>query len=562
MSSGEDPGLILMGSNVSSGVQVIFRNALEAFINEGILAGDFVRDSQPSSSSRSLSQISYTLTSGARVVKAWAIVRAAPPYLTPIAQVAEVRADVQGRVVLDFGRMRTVRGVRPGRDNTIQWALPWLGSQFGPASGSGNVTSDPAPNPDNDQYDFSELQTERLLLVPPSSESPLDDEYIKTHGYVVLSSAPADLEVLVGGKRAWFQPGEAKRGATGLFGTGVSVTENDYFLTAVDITDALTAALARDATAPIELRAASPGVLEIEHKVSLQRVHAVQFPEGPERVATFAEEGSSTLLLPVPTEASQWSILGLSFSVAAKLPPNRVLPPVGPTISPHVELVLDAEHAVAINIPASQSTPFGALTAVRARVYVEAGGTELGGSLLADVNGEPGAPIPGGELAPLTVAEAPRSSNTPIWVTLATARPLAVPRGQPMWVSLQASRGTVVMPLVTTGNAVRRGMPGGPWRAFANVTTLSLAASVRLVGTGPEGAPIDALRVELSGKTPVLSMTPPSDGATGQIIFEQPVAASGVISGGAITLSLTASTPGSYRFKDVQVLYRLPIDPL
>lgn len=507
--------------------------------------------------SRSSVPASFAVPAGAVVASAKVVVRAAPPGWTPVAQVAEVRPDVNGCVVIDFARMRTVRGIRfdaEAADATVTIVQPWLGSQFPPVK-TGDDSNVQLDAEEDARFDFSELNTERLLV-----QTDADADAVAAHAQVMLSSAPAELELLIAGQRAWYQAGEAKRARLGLDGQGVTVTAADYFVTIVDVTAAVAAAAGRGPV-PVELRATTPGVLGVELRLSFQRVYAVEFPEGDERVATLADEGPATVLLPLPAEASTWTLYGLAFTAAAKLGPTRVFPSSGPTRSARFEAVLDGEHAIALQVPASQLQRFGTLTAVRTAVYVEPGGAELGGALLADDDGAPGGPLPGGELTPIQLEPVARASGTPRWVTLATARPVATPSGAPIWVSLQVARGTVIYPLVDNGGPIRRGLPGGPWREFVKTTSYDLRAAVRIAGAAIDGAPIAALALQIADREPV-ALTPTPDGASATIVLDPPLAATAahVREGTSLVLRLDASAAAAYRFRDVQVLYRLPGD--
>lgn len=485
------------------------------------------------------SSLSRTLTidAGAQVQQVLVTVHARPPS-GPIAATAagEVR-DTPGGAILDFGRMRTVTGVSvPGGALTNVFA--WQGAAF---SATG-VRTDTGTNPVN-ELDFGELLTERLWLVGPNADT------VKARGTVTLPTAPADLEVVVAGKRAWFQQGEAKQAAI-----GVAAGPGDYFIAQVDVTDAVAAA-ARAASAKqggshaaaiaIELRASTSGVLGLDIASQMVRIFPVDFP-GPQQAVTIAEEGPATLALPLPPASSAWRVQGIAFTAIAKLGATRVLPAIGPALSSAAELVLDLDHPLALQVAASDTGNFATLSGVRVRVRVDEGSAEIGGVLLADAGGVPGDPLPGGNLAPVTVAQGDAA-----WQTLALSRAVPAPAG-PLWVALQAAHGKAIVVLADTGGDVRRGKPGGPWRAFSRGVAFTPKAAVRLVGAAADTHPIDALEAAIGGKS-LGSFTPTADGLAVNLVVDPAITPAA----GGVTLALTATAASSYRFQDVQVFYQV-----
>lgn len=481
------------------------------------------------------SSLSRTLTidAGAQVQQVLVTVRARPPGWIAVASAGEVRADPDG-AILDFGRMRTVTGVSvPGGALTNVFA--WQGAAF---SRTGvRTATDPV-----DEIDFGEVLTERLRVAGPNADA------VKASGAVNLPTAPADLEVVVAGKRAWFQQGEAKQAAI-----GVAAGPEDHFIARIDVTDAVAAA-ARAASAKggggaasiaIELRASTSGVLGLDIASQLVRIFPVDFP-GPQQAVTIAEEGPATLALPLPAASSAWRVQGIAFTAIAKLGAARVLPAIGPVLSSAAELVLDLDHPLALQVVASDAGNFATLSGVRVRVRVDEGSAEIGGMLLADASGVPGDPLPGGNLAPVTVAQGDAS-----WQTLALSRAVPVPAGA-LWVALQAAHGKAIVVLADSGGEVRRGKPGGPWRAFSRGVAFTPKAAVRLVGAAAETHPIDALEAAIAGK-PLGSFTPTADGLAVNLVVDPAITPAG----GVVTVALTATAASSYRFQDVQVFYQV-----
>jgi hypothetical protein len=492
--------------------------------------------------SRDLAPLDVAVPAGAVVERAKLIVHASAPGWTTISSVAEVRGDVAGYLVIDFRRMRTVKGLRIA-GATVSEAFSWTGAEFSYWSAEVKAVGD--------HFEFAEMQTERLRIKVDVNATQV------AAGAANLPTAPADLELLVANKRVWFQAGEVKRSAQ-----NATAQANDFFVIGVDATEAIATAAAAATPVKVELRSSTPGKLNLGYELEFQRVHPVVFPEGPERVVTFATEGTAILGLPLPAEAKSapWKIVAVTMTAKAKLAPVRILPEVSATISDAAELVLDADHAIAIKVEKTQLGLFGMLSGIRTLLKVEPGGAEIGAALLADTSSGPGEPLPGAGLSPATV-DGPHGAPEAAWVTLSAPRPIPVPPDAAIWVVLQVSRGTAIFPLLASGGGeIRRGMPGGPWREFSAAVPITPRGEVRLVGEAPEGAPIAALGIRLSTTAQV--GTPTSDGVGVTIKPASVVAATaaGVMVGDVLQLALTARAPGSYRFSEARVLYRLPGD--
>jgi hypothetical protein len=493
-----------------------------------------------------------TIDAGAKVDQVVVTVRAAPPGEVQVKKVAEVR-DISAGVVIDFGKMRTVTGVVLIDKHTMSDIYAWQGAAFS----AGNVaTGAPSGMTDSGSHEFDEVLTERLKVVTSTGASDF-----AASCSVILPTAPTDLEVVVDGKRAWFQQGEAKRGAVG---QGIVAQDGDYFVASVDITDAVaaavTAAAKRTGVAPgtkatavaVELRAATPGFLALDTSVSVARVYTVDFP-GPQQVVAVASEGPASLDLPLPATAPHWRVKGLSLTASAKLDPARVLPPTGPAASSAAELLFDLAHPIALEATRDKVAAFGTISGVRIPLRVDTGTAEVGGVLLAASSDAPdagpGDPIDGGELTPLTV-----NAGANGWTTLTLRRPIKAPAGA-LWIALQAAHGTAAIGLASSGGKVRRGRPGGPWRGFSTSVAVVPAASLRLIGEASEGNAIDALSAAIGGAT-TQSFTPTTDGSEVDLAFDPAVTPSGA----TLRLDLIATAPGAYRFGGVQIFYRLDSD--
>jgi len=509
-----------------------FERGVEVIAQPKALPGqsskDHAKQVDMSSRARTLASDGIAIDAGTRVERVAITIKVAPiTTWVKVSSVADVR-DTDGGIIVDFGRMRTVSGLDLGDDGPSE-VFPWLGSAF---AGTSLFKADATGKT------FGEVMTERLFAATDS-----DAAAAASDGKVLVPGAPADVELDVAGRRIFFQGGEAKRAAIGMI-----AGPDDFFVAVIDATEAVAAARpGPDGKIRVELRTATAGLLDLQIDVTSTRVHDVAFPEGKERVVTFASEGTGTLDLPLPAAASGWQVSEVWLKAAAKLDPLRVTPAVGPAASTKAELVLDADHPVALQITANELAGFGAIAGVRLQAKVEEGGTELGAVLLADADGAPGDPLPGGALVATPIA----ASDDFGWQTLSLQKRMAL-SGGPMWLAVQVAHGKLSLKLAATGGgAIRRGRPGGPWRGFSSGVAVTPAAALRVVGVAPEGEAMYALAAALPG-APTAVAVPTNDGVTMQLAPATPVQPSG-----GLQIALTAIAPGAYRFSEVQVFYRL-----
>jgi len=467
-----------------------------------------------------------TVEPGTRIEKVTVTIGAKPVGIVEVAKVAEVRKDPEGAII-DFGRMRTVNGLNLG-STTASEVFPWQGAAFSIRSVSSTT---PVPTT------FGEVLTERLRVVSNPGAAAVTVALARA-AQVSLPGAPSDLEVTVAGRRIFLQSGEAKRPP--------DAKPGDYFVAVIDATDAVKAAAGAGPDVPIELRAATAGLLSLETKVTRTRVHEVQFPEGTERVLTFVSEGTATLELPLPGGADDWRVAEVGMKATAKLGAQRIIPAIGPAASTEAELVLDADHPIALQITADELDSFGAIAGVRLQAQVEDGAAEIAGVLLADVSGAPGESLPGGDLTPVQLA-----AGTFAWQTLALRKPLRLD-GRPLWLALQVAHGRLSMKLAASGGGeILRGRPGGPWRGFSKGVAITPRAALRVVGEARDDIAMYALAATLPG-APQVVLVPTAAGVELQIVPSPPIHPSG-----SLQIALTAIAPGIYRFGEVQVFYRL-----
>jgi hypothetical protein len=495
-----------------------------------------------------------TLPAGSSVKRARATVTAGPSGYVTIGGVAQVRDSSGTDLVVDFQGMRTVdRLTAPVAFSAVR---PWAGTQF--------AFSSPVDATSADQS-FTEIQTERLLV---TFAGFLSADQLGAQGSVRVLTPPADLELLVNGTRAWFNAGPAKPGG--------DPDDPAAYRTTVDLTDAVTAAVtaapaSEDVKVEIVLRSSVPGRLSFEAPIQFQLTHAVSFPEGSTRVVDAEEEGVYPVPLPLPPEATGWSIHEVQMTVAGSLPPLRVLEPDGPVPSEDAHLVLDPDHAVLVGLPAAGLARLATLTAIRIPVGVDPAGAELAGVLRADANGAPGDPLPQGQLGPVTLAGGDLERQA--WTTLPLGKEQRIAPGEALWAGLQLARGRVSWPLAIPAGPpappalspdapLRRQLPNGAFRPLSPAGDVpTSAATIRLAGEAPSGTPIPALEVDVAGTASGVSFTPTADGDAVVIGFEPPLTKAGTPSafgdqtGTALALRLTTRTPGSVSFADVRIAY-------
>jgi hypothetical protein len=537
--------------------QVRFRDG-ELFVSNRDLAEEAIQNRKPSAKSalnKSVAALDLPLAdvpAEALVRQAVVTMRARAPGATGIRDVAQVRvaagdADESTQLVVDFGAMRTVAGI--SAPTGITMVQPWLGTQFGDPV-------EPLGGDSTAARTFPEVQAERLLVTLGRALTP--DQL--AGGSVTLPTPPPDLELQVNGVRTVFRPGPASPAAE-----------------EVDVTAAVQAAVDAGAVPVVlTLRAAVPGVLELDASLDFLPTQAVVFPDGVARVLETDAEGDVRLALPLAGDTSAWNVHEVQMTVSGRPGPERVLPPVDPEPSGKAELVLDADRSVVAGLPPGRVAQLESLSALRLAVAAGPDGAELAGTLLADAAGGPGEALPDGQLGPVTVP--PGDGATPAWVTLPLAAERPLVPGVPVWVALQLARGQVVWPVAKPDGdprldaPLRRRTPSGTYKELSSVKEPSTdaqtpatpspppAAMLRLVGVPPANAPLGALEARVDGTTDAeaVSFTPTADGV--RVAIRLATAATAETEGafaadGSLQLRVTVSAPGSYSFSAVKVAY-------
>jgi hypothetical protein len=261
----------------------------------------------------------------------------------------------------------------------------------------------------------------------------------------------------------------------------------------------------------LTLNAFVPGLLKLKQLtegldiVWLERI--ALGPDGPGELH-FEEEGKLTLPIAVPDRYTQ--VESAKVTAIGKIGPERVVPASGPLPSEDVEMVLTAGMTACARLPAA--TGLATLTGVRLALAPDASGAEVRLVVLEHVpaplhegeDSEPGAPIKGGQTAPVVIAEGPTAMTAP-WTTFTFDKGLEITEAERPWIAIHVTRGkvkwalaeaTVELPRVP----LRRGPPDGPWiklpsvfrtpPAAGAIDLTNLGARLRAIGLAPSGAPI------------------------------------------------------------------------
>lgn len=425
--------------------------------------------------------------------------------------------------VIDFGLPLTVSrleltGLAGLKVRTV---LSWDGSRFSGFAFNGDAA---------DARFASQVRSERLRVELERAEAasfPTANAFAEGCR-VYYADDPSDLEVRIDeGAPVWSAPGPAVPEAR------EAISEagfNKDFKRRVDLTAALQA-LTGDPLAPdtpvafeVTLTSRSAALLEITAApggVDVARIRRVAFDGQPEVTLDFAAEGQRVVPFTLPATTSR-VFEQVRFNAVGDAPAERVLPPVGPTVSDAAVLVLDPERAVSVRLGA---TGLDALTGVRLPLRAGPTGAEVRVVVHADAGSVPGDALPRGvsdpiELAPGPAVDVAIDPATLAWTTLTLPEPIALTSLLP-WATLVVVRGEVVWPLAVapTGTAaarLRRGPPAGPWQPlpapFAVGGTLdAIGPMMRVVGTAEDdGVPL--LRIGLANTTATVEVTPRSRG--------------------------------------------------
>jgi hypothetical protein len=248
-----------------------------------------------------------------------------------------------------------------------------------------------------------------------------------------------------------------------------------------------------------------------------------------------------------------------------------VLPPLGPTPIPDIDLVVTPELAMACRVPVAG---LASLTGVRLALTAGAGAGEVKVIVLEDSDGEPGPEIEGAESAPITLPTGGAAVSAP-WTTFQLAAPLDLSQTPSPWIAILVSRGKLAWSMGQYSDAaqavpVRRGPPEGPWvnlpsmfqrstgfrDAAGQLLDLSrLGARIRAIGLPPADAPIAPYRVAITAsESPAIDATtgvPVTPTAKGAAIEWTP--SSPLPLAASLTVQVVSFVAGSLTLRDLDV---------
>jgi hypothetical protein len=480
--------------------------------------------------------------------------KAGPADWATAASVANLRQrDISGSgqkrtsVVVDFGVMRTIGavGVRNIRTFQIIQVKQWAGTAFiekplvtGLSNGGefpGPTTIDSStPKLDSAlgvEVTFpSEIRTDRLQIDLIGTGT--DD--VGNALLVQVPDLPADLDIRVnGGQPVWNWPGAVPQppasASSGTVIKGWTLGSDGLMYQQPDISAALTAMLgnpAADITDQLDLHivltARSPGALELDLPDTASRtIRYVANTSPASNSLTFDSEGEQDVALPLPAYAT--SVERIALTATANLPPERVIPPVGPdpallddqTTTPLAEMLLDPTHSACVAI---QAAGFAELLALRLPIAIEAGGAEMHVQLLnANRDGDPGDPIPAAITKP-AVLDASDAAN---WVTFSFAKPVPL-ANTAIYAQAVTRRGQVRWALTGTADAgqVFTGPPTGPWEPLPPLGELAaLHGRIRIVAHAKRESPVAPLSFAIQNQTAAagIDVTPTPKGVSAEI---------------------------------------------
>jgi hypothetical protein len=444
-------------------------------------------------------------------------------------------------VVVDFGVLRTVAGV--GVKDTEKYQVlevkPWNGTAFAEHP----IFSDDSGSAEAAVIFDSQVRTERLQieLIGKENDSILGDWLL-----VQLPDPPADLELRIdGGRPVWTSPGPVVAGARGW---QAPPTASGLLYQEIDLSVAINALLGDPAAVIVPkvdlhlvLSARLPGALQLDlPPENARRVRYLARPvlaPGQDQLV-FAEEGRKTVPLALPAWVQ--SIDKVALTVAAKLAPERTVPPLGPDAEPAgpgstvplAEMLLDPARAGAVALATATSgappadpraLDLGELVAVRLPLRAEAGGAEVRALLLGGA-AEPGAAISGGTSKPVELQEAAGAAAADAWSTFAFPRPVPLDPGRLPFVAVMVTRGRVRWSLTgAAAGQVFSGPPDGPWQPLPALGDVAaLGGRVRMVGHAAPDRQVAPLEVRVAGvagaaAAPAAEVTPTPKGVAVEV---------------------------------------------
>jgi hypothetical protein len=504
---------------------------------------------------------------------------------TTLANSGQVRLQAESGgakiIVVDFGMLRTVSGV--GR----------IGGTGAPTLKICSLRAFKGDGFDNIDLYFEDCSTDDPDAMMVRSveantfETRTDRVRLKVSGNVTLSQIaaalwlqfpdlPSDLDLRInGGAPAWTAPGVAQPNTRG-WDANTQQT--------VDLTAAL-AALTGDShdasplDATIVLSSRIPGVLTLEDSqpgsVDIAYLARVTFGLGDggteETTLVLDQEGQRDIVLPLPSWVT--GVQEVRFTTTGTVPPERILPPVGPPRAMRLDgsgaaydLLLDVDHSAAARFDAA--APLADVSAVRLPLRAGADGAEVRAVLYQGTLDGPTTPVDGGTSKPVDLAPAAANAGDD-WTTFPMTKPVKLDHTLTYWVVVVVGRGAVSWSLgrFSTPSSVvplRRGAALGPWHSLPTVVAgLNVGARIRAVGKAPPAAPVAPLSVSIAGyETTQIDATPAPKGANatwtapGAVVgtTHPSIPPAGPVSARTVTLRLTSRMTGTVKLSAVDVV--------
>lgn len=503
--------------------------ATETSVGFGLASFVFAMAPQLVTDGISSATLQVTLPHNALVQQFDVAIQARTASAITVQNVAQVRANPSASgqglsITLDFGTLRTVSAVQVPSSLTIVKVTPWIGTGFAstpvyPASGGGI----PGPNSSATTAILpSEIRTERLL-VEANGDTSISVSDLSAQMAVVLPEAPSGLSLSINnGAPVFTYPGPAQVGPDSTLSDQAWSSDGKRI---VHLAAAL-AALTGDPTKSdsltfnIVLTSQVPGILgisQLDSGQSVLYVRRVVFGSQTDHDVVFSEEGEQDLPLdtfgPGVTADPAAAIQNLAFTAAATLPPERVLPPVGPDDAGLADLVLNPNLSFMVQLPSG--TGLAELTAIRLPLLAGAGGAEARMVMWQSKPGgsaEPDTALPQAS-DPVKLAEAAQEA----WTTFPFKQAVALDPSLSYWAALVLARGQIVWPLGTSGGALRSGPPAGPWLPLpdpfvtGNSPLVQCRGRIRVVGHARKDAPLAPILWSV-GADPAVPLTPTQKG--------------------------------------------------
>lgn len=498
-----------------------------------------------------------------------------------VAQVRAYSSSGAHTVVIDFGTPRTVSYAEILGGPKIQRVSAWAGAQFGrpffPADGD-DGTQSYAAFP-------SEVRAERLLLEldsAPSSDTVGQDITLE------IPDLPADLELRINDAApVWTNPG-AVQPIKGLATPAID-RWSEQSQRIVPLAAALNRLVADPlademATFNLVLTSKVPGMLTLDADPAplYSHIHRVKFGAETSTDIEFSGEGYVAVPLPIPAPAPGKTqvVEEVRLTALAKLPPERVLPPLGPDWVPApsdsespvlAELVIDPARAACVRLG---STGLGELSGVRLPLTAPSDGAEVRVALWrADpATGEPLEALPNATSEPVTLQG---GETVDTWTSFAFSKPVPLDKAPQPWVAVLVSRGSLTWSLaqkpaavgdvgsdtaLAAANILRRGAPNGPWRTLpapfqsaVPPAVIDARGRIRAIGHAAKTAPVAPLMVGLAGQdSPMTEVTPTAKGVPVVVAFDPAVA----VAAATPVLSIVSRVAGTLTLRDIDVVWR------